>query len=116
MTMGGSLEWLLYLNSTCSDCGNLHPPPDAILNIPPPPLPAFLQLAAPNVTPCSVQCEWNAEPGLEYVDLPRQGPVMDDTWLLVLVSSCVGVLLLGALLALFLLKCRVYVQHRTCVR
>nr|CAD7266265.1 unnamed protein product [Timema shepardi] len=112
--MGGSLEWLLYLNSTCSDCGNLHPPPDAILNIPPPPLPAFLQLAAPNVTPCSVQCEWNAEPGLEYVDLPRQGPVMDDTWLLVLVSSCVGVLLLGALLALFLLKCRVYVQHRTC--
>ncbi|CAG2055609.1 unnamed protein product [Timema podura] len=113
--MGGSLEWLLYLNSTCSDCGNLHPPPDAILNIPPPPLPAFLQLAAPNITPCSVQCEWNTEPGLEYVDLPRQGPVMDDTWLLVLVSSCVGVLLLGALLALFLLKCRVYVQHRTCV-
>jgi len=35
---------------------------------------------------------------------------MDDTWLLVLIASSVGVLLLGALLALFLLKCRVYVS------
>lgn len=31
---------------------------------------------------------------------------IDDTWLLVLVASSIGVLLLGALLAMFLLKCR----------
>lgn len=31
---------------------------------------------------------------------------LDDTWLLVLIASSIGVLLLGALLAMFLLKCR----------
>lgn len=31
---------------------------------------------------------------------------LDDTWLLVLIVSSIGVLLLGALLAMFLLKCR----------
>lgn len=35
---------------------------------------------------------------------------IDDTWLLVLVASSIGVLLLGALLAMFLLKCREYVS------
>lgn len=34
---------------------------------------------------------------------------MDDTWMLVLISSCVGVILLGALLAMVVLKCREYV-------
>lgn len=31
---------------------------------------------------------------------------LDDTWIFVLVSSCVGVLMLGALLAMILIKCR----------
>lgn len=31
---------------------------------------------------------------------------IDDTWIFVLVASSIGVLLLGALLAMFLLKCR----------
>jgi hypothetical protein len=47
---------------------------------------------------------------LNHLDISYAGPAMDDTWLLVLIASSVGVLLLGALLALFLLKCRVYVS------
>jgi hypothetical protein len=47
---------------------------------------------------------------LNYINVSQAGPTMDDTWLLVLIASCLGVLLLGALLALFVLKCRVYVS------
>ncbi|XP_066998258.2 uncharacterized protein [Anabrus simplex] len=111
--MGSGVDLLLYINASCVECGDLGPPPDTILGIPPPPLPAFLQRTLTNnsnhtsSSPCSVQCDWTSGPGVEYVELPRQGPAMDDTWLLVLITSCVGVVLLGALLALFLLKCRV---------
>jgi hypothetical protein len=48
---------------------------------------------------------------LNHINILHAGPAMDDTWLLVLVASCAGVLLLGALLALFVLKCRVYVSY-----
>ncbi|KAJ9582466.1 hypothetical protein L9F63_003159 [Diploptera punctata] len=106
--MASGVDLWMYLNTSCVECSDLVPPPDSILGIPPPPLPAFLQRAPNmNTSTCSVLCDWNAGPGVEYVELPRQGPAMDDTWLLVLIASCVGVLLLGALLALFLLKCRV---------
>ncbi|XP_069702623.1 uncharacterized protein [Periplaneta americana] len=106
--MASGVDLLMYLNTSCVECSDMGPPPDTILSIPPPPLPAFLQRAPNmNTSTCSVLCDWTAGPGVEYVELPRQGPAMDDTWLLVLIASCVGVLLLGALLALFLLKCRV---------
>lgn len=99
----------MYFNTSCVECLDMGPPPDTILGIPPPPLPTFLQRAPAfnDTATCSVLCDWTAGPGVEYVELPRQGPAMDDTWLLVLIASSVGVLLLGALLALFLLKCRV---------
>jgi hypothetical protein len=47
---------------------------------------------------------------LKHINALFSGPAMDDTWLLVLIASSVGVFLLGALLALFVLKCRVYVS------
>lgn len=45
---------------------------------------------------------------VQFLDLEATWSVsgIDDTWLLVLVASSIGVLLLGALLAMFLLKCR----------
>jgi len=53
----------------------MGPPPDTILAIPPPPLPAFLQRApiVNNTSTCSVLCDWTAGPGVEYVELPRHG-------------------------------------------
>lgn len=104
------------------ECWDLGPPPDSILSMPPPPAPAFFQTSQDvllNTTPCSSTqvCEtWlpsNRVPdGIDYVELPRKDVDnwsvggLEDTWLLVLVASSIGVLLLGALLAMFLLKCR----------
>ncbi|XP_071454390.1 uncharacterized protein [Hetaerina americana] len=60
-----------------------------------------------DTTQCSLLCDWTSGGGgVEYVELPRQGPVIDDTWFLILISSCIGMLLIGALLALLILKCR----------
>ncbi|CAH0553384.1 unnamed protein product [Brassicogethes aeneus] len=107
------------------ECMDLGPPPDSILFLPPPPLPAFLQQSLPdlllNTTPClpAQLCESSPivsnkipETYGDYIELPRKdfeswtGSGINDTWLLVLVASSIGVLLLGALLAMFLLKCR----------
>nr|XP_001808956.1 PREDICTED: uncharacterized protein LOC100142496 isoform X1 [Tribolium castaneum] len=105
------------------ECWDVGPPPDSILSLPPPPIPAFLQHPLPdlllNTTPCSSQqlCESlpssNRIPDAgDYVEMSRKDieswsvTAIDDTWLLVLVASSIGVLLLGALLAMFLLKCR----------
>uniref|UniRef100_A0A182YDU1 Uncharacterized protein n=1 Tax=Anopheles stephensi TaxID=30069 RepID=A0A182YDU1_ANOST len=108
--------------SCLGDCLELGPPPDMILSMPPPPLSSFLlprnALAAAskpngnsnNSLLCSAAfiCEPSLkaieQSGMEFVELPGNG--MDDTWVLVLISSCVGVLLLGALLAMVVLKCR----------
>ncbi|XP_017783897.1 PREDICTED: uncharacterized protein LOC108567751 isoform X2 [Nicrophorus vespilloides] len=110
------------------DCWEIGPPPDSILFLPPPPVPAFLQNSLPdllvsNTTCVSPQlCEaWRETvgdmvgvggAGGDFIELPRKDVEswsvsnIDDTWLLVLVASSIGVLLLGALLAMFLLKCR----------
>ncbi|KAJ8962396.1 hypothetical protein NQ318_018380 [Aromia moschata] len=107
--------------SCLGECLDLGPPPDNILFLPPPPAPSFLQHSLPdlllNTTPCSAAqlCESlpssNRIPDAgDYVEMPRKDVEswsgIDDTWLLVLVASSIGVLLLGALLAMFLLKCR----------
>ncbi|KAF5282978.1 hypothetical protein FQA39_LY04849 [Lamprigera yunnana] len=112
--------------SCFGECWDAGPPPDSILFIPPPPVPSFLQPALTdllsNTTPCTTTqvCEawvshgnFGSGVGGEFVELPRKDfdttwsvANIDDTWLLVLVASSIGVLLLGALLAMFLLKCR----------
>lgn len=98
------------------DCSDIGPPPD-MKSMPPPPLPSFLlpRSAVANLTPNDSQpcfaafmCEPSPGPreqaGIEFIELSRKG--MEDTWLFVLISSCVGVLLLGALLAMLIMKCR----------
>ncbi|XP_054271930.1 uncharacterized protein LOC128992396 isoform X2 [Macrosteles quadrilineatus] len=117
------MDLLPFLNVTCTECQDLGPPPNSILAIPPPPLPGFL-LRPPtpdNHTPsCGALCDWN--PGhAEFVELlvpeaadssetheppsgTQLGAPTDDTWFLVLVTSCVGVLVLSFLLTLFLLR------------
>ncbi|XP_014282012.1 uncharacterized protein [Halyomorpha halys] len=98
------------MEENCTACLELGPPPDRILTLPPPPLPAFLQLAGPNSSaPCNALCDSHLH-GVHFVELPSHAlsgsGAIDDTWLLVLVTCSVGVLLLGFLLALLLLKCR----------
>ncbi|CAD1472902.1 unnamed protein product, partial [Heterotrigona itama] len=104
-------------NSGCATC-TLEPPPD-ILHIPPPPFPAILQqssdfypqtdlLSFPphlNDSPCKHFCDRRSE-GVQYIEMPQQGTVFDDTWLLVLLSSCAGVIFIGIVLAILLLKCK----------
>lgn len=100
-----------------SNCFEVGPPPDSILSMPPPPLPSFLlprsaivALSGNDSQPCfaAFMCEPSPGPreqsGIEYIELPGKG--IDDARLFILVSCCVGVLLLGALLAILLLKCR----------
>ncbi|XP_031774244.1 uncharacterized protein LOC100867782 isoform X2 [Apis florea] len=104
-------------NSSCASC-TLEPPPD-ILHIPPPPFPAIFQhssdfyphtdlLSFPphfNDSPCKHFCDRRSE-GVQYIEMPQQGTVFDDTWLLVLISSCIGVIFIGIVLATLLLKCK----------
>ncbi|XP_018565484.1 uncharacterized protein LOC108906654 [Anoplophora glabripennis] len=107
--------------SCFGECLDMGPPPDTILFLPPPPAPSFLQHSLPdlllNTTPCSAAqlCESVLSSSRipdngDYIEMPRKDVEnwsgIDDTWLLVLVASSIGVLLLGALLAMFLLKCR----------
>ncbi|PSN43270.1 hypothetical protein C0J52_11462 [Blattella germanica] len=63
--MASGVDLWMYLNTSCVECtADLVPPPDSILGIPPPPLPAFLQRAPSiNTSTCSVLCDWNAGPG-----------------------------------------------------
>ena len=64
-----------------ADCLSLGPPPDSIVHMPPPPLPAFLANIANLTPPCRAsKCpptpnsEDNALfPGVEYHELPRHG-------------------------------------------
>lgn len=108
------------------DCFELGPPPDTILSLPPPPLPSFLLprsailsvAAGNNSQPCfaAFVCEPSLsvfgsaggsireQSGIEFIELSHKG--IEDTWVFILVTSCVGVLLLGALLAFILIKCR----------
>ncbi|KAK2587391.1 hypothetical protein KPH14_003106 [Odynerus spinipes] len=108
---------IVMKNSSCTSCP-LGPPPD-ILHIPPPPFPEFLQQSSdfyPNLgalpfpphlndSPCKHLCDRRSE-GVQYIEMPQQGTVFDDTWLLVLISSCLGVILIGVILATFFLKCK----------
>ena len=108
------------LGNCVGNCGfSGPPPPDTILSMPPPPLPSFLlpktAALAPTTNdthPCfaTLMCDPNPHPresGMEFVEFTGQNSNgLENTWLFVLISSCVGVLILGGLLAVILLKCR----------
>lgn len=116
--MSGMEVAAIINNSNCALC-TLGPPPDMILRLPPPPIPSFLQQGSEfftdsetvifrshhNDSPCKHFCNWRSE-GVQYIEIPQQGTVFDDTWLLVLISSCVGVICIGIILATLLLKCK----------
>ncbi|XP_076750142.1 uncharacterized protein LOC143422998 isoform X2 [Xylocopa sonorina] len=108
---------LMMNNSSCASC-TLEPPPD-ILHIPPPPFPTILQQSADfypqpnslsfpphlNDSPCKHFCDRRSE-GVQYIEMPQQGVVFDNTWLLVLISCCSGVIFICIILATLLLKCK----------
>lgn len=123
-TLEGTAEWP-YNWTGCAGCGVEVPPPDTILQIPPPPLPHFLQLSllldGSNhsvpveerngdhfLPPCNPHCDASGSVGVEFIELSRRGVVgtIDDTWFLVLIASSVAFILLGALLAVALLRWR----------
>ncbi|KAL0275456.1 UNVERIFIED_CONTAM: hypothetical protein PYX00_003294 [Menopon gallinae] len=107
------------LNNDCPEClEEFGPPPDFILSIPPPPIPYFVHLDPSNETSsCHSQCVWAFQStGVEFVELPRHGHSSDDTWLLILGASCIGVLLLGGLLAFILLKCRSKLANKNSIQ
>ncbi|XP_066253874.1 uncharacterized protein [Euwallacea similis] len=111
-----------------TDCFDMVPPPDSILFMPPPPAPIFMfpNLENHNSTNCfeTPSCDaatyflnhkgtYKNLNRIEYIEMPSKEAEakwnvsgIGDTWLLILVGSSIGVLLLGALLAMFLLKCR----------
>ncbi|XP_047472452.1 uncharacterized protein LOC125027422 [Penaeus chinensis] len=121
--------WDQSLNSSCGgrmECETLYelgPPPDMILNIPPPPIPPFMEefvarLAAEGINiheddngfpeeekSCNL-CQWANGNGVGFVELAQKGPLIDDTWFLVIISSCVAATLLGIILAIAFLKYR----------
>lgn len=97
----------------CMEFVEMEPPPDTILSMPPPPLPSFLlpkTLPTSNESahqPCfaAFMCEPagpREQAGIELIELTRK----DDTWLFILVASCAGVILLGTLLAMLMMKCK----------
>lgn len=104
----------------CSDCTSMGAPPNMILSMPPPPLPSFLlpknSQAMPGSNgsqPCfaAFMCEpslsGHSDNSIEYIELPRNGNIgIEETWLFVLISSLLGILLLGVLFALLLIRCR----------
>ncbi|CAL7948793.1 unnamed protein product [Xylocopa violacea] len=108
---------IMMNNSSCASC-TLEPPPD-ILHIPPPPFPTILQQSADfypqpnslsfpphlNDSPCKHFCDRRSE-GVQYIEMPQQGVVFDNTWLLVLISCCSGVIFICIILATLLLKCK----------
>lgn len=103
-------------------CKYEAPPPDTILSMPPPPLPSFLlpniataaALVATNDTnPCYAPSLCNPHPnpnegeGIEFVELTgTDSKVLENTWVLGLISCSVGVIILGGLFAFIVLKCR----------
>lgn len=103
-------------------CKYEAPPPDTILSMPPPPLPSFLLpnvataaalMATNDTNPCYAPSLCNPHPnpnegeGIEFVELTgTDSKVLENTWVLGLISCSVGVIILGGLFAFIVLKCR----------
>ncbi|XP_024083289.1 uncharacterized protein LOC106667854 isoform X2 [Cimex lectularius] len=100
------------MEENCTEFLEIGPPPDMILTLPPPPLPSYLQITMNHSSkPCTSLCDTPLpnNGGIQFIELPPHAlgnGELDDTWLFILISCSVGVLLLGSLLAILLLKCR----------
>lgn len=105
--------------SACLDCIHIEPP-NAILSIPPPPLPAFLLpksadliLPGNNLTqPCYAADMCNHSPGvssdhIDYIELNRNSNLgIEEPWFFVVICSLCIILFVSAILSIILLKCR----------
>lgn len=100
-----------------SQCFEVGPPPDTILSMPPPPLPSFLlpnsalaTLAGNDSLPCFAAFMCEIAPGVrqlagvQFMELPGRG--IDDTLLLIIISVCVALILLGAIAVFIFVKCK----------
>lgn len=107
----------LQAGTDCQDClQECGPPPDDILRIPPPPLPYFIQLDH-NSSLCNNQCIWAPQfPGVEFIELTHHGSNSDETWFFILGASCAGVLILGGLVTLLLVKFRSKIISKSSVQ
>lgn len=98
----------------CVQCYEIGPPPDTILQLPPPPLPAFLSpkssfaaLVQNESVPCYTQymCEsrlGHRESGIEFIELPGQ----TDAWIFIIIALLIGIILLITVLIFVIIKCR----------
>lgn len=99
----------------CVQCYEVGPPPDTILTLPPPPLPAFLlpktaliALGYNYSQPCyaAYMCESNLglrqQTGIEFIELPGQ----NDAWIFAVIASVIGLILLITVLIFMIKKCR----------
>lgn len=106
--------------SACLDCIHIQPP-NGILSIPPPPLPAFLlpksaDLILPgnnHSQPCYAADMCNHSPGasgsdhIEYIELNRNSNLgIEEPWFFVVICSLCIILFVSAILSIILLKCR----------
>lgn len=95
------------------DCVNAEPP-NAILNIPPPPLPSFLLAKSSdtlNNSACfaSHMCEPSVSgqsDHIEFIEIRNANLGIEEPWFYVLICILCTVLLIGTILAIILLKCR----------
>lgn len=102
------------------DCVYVQPP-DAILSIPPPPLPSFLLPKSSDSVlpgnnhsqPCfaAFMCETTLgglnSDHIQYIELPRNPNLgIDEPWFFVLICILCAVLFISAVLSIILLKCR----------
>jgi len=112
-----------FQDTVCSGDCNFVQPPNAILSIPPPPLPSFLLpkssdslLPGNNHSqPCfaAFMCESSLggisadHSGIEYIEIPRNTNIgIEEPWFFVLITSLCGILFLGAVFSIILMKCR----------
>lgn len=93
----------------CDALVEMGPPPDLIVGMPPPPIPAFLRdpvalLMSSNGT-CDL-CGWAENNDVQLMDMPEKYPAMDDMWYFVIVSAAVGAVLFGILIFIATLRCK----------
>lgn len=95
------------------DCGFLSeigPPPNLIVNLPPPPVPSFLQssadiLLATNNGSCDF-CNWAQGVDVPYIEVSRKGRAIDETTYFIAISACISVVIATTLLVIFIFRCK----------
>lgn len=95
------------------DCGflaELGPPPDLILNLPPPPVPSFLQTTADLFLATNGSCNfcsiWAKGVEVPYVEVKRKGQSNDDTTYFIAISACIGVIIMSILVIIAIIRCK----------